>query len=180
MSHAAQIPDDLLWAYVEGRLEARTCSAIERYLARHPALAREVRRMRQHQEILETADPRVLDEPVPERLAARANAFSPAAAGIGAGIPARATGNETRPRGAPRPGRGRGAGRLQGSRARFERAFHCSSLDAHRFQMEKSLRRTWERATGGPYAEHGDTRRAGGNTSGDSRDRGTTRRGVYP
>jgi len=67
---AGRISGDFLWAYVEGRLAPRTCATIDRYLARHPEIAQEVQRMRQHQEILDTEDPAVLQEPVPERLSA--------------------------------------------------------------------------------------------------------------
>lgn len=68
LTRKTDIPDDLLWSYVEGRLEARTSDAIARYLQQHPELRRSVRVMRRQQELLNMVDPNVLEEPVPARL----------------------------------------------------------------------------------------------------------------
>lgn len=68
LTRRTDISGELLWSYVEGRLEERTCEAITRYLDQHPEMLRTVRIMRKQQEFLETADPGVLQEPVPRRL----------------------------------------------------------------------------------------------------------------
>lgn len=62
------IPADLLWRYVEGRLNDRQHDAVARYLEQNPEKAREVEIMRKQQELLDKIDASILDEPVPEKL----------------------------------------------------------------------------------------------------------------
>lgn len=62
--------DEMLMAYADGELEADTRAEIEEAMARDPALARAVERHRAMAERVRGAYRDVLDEPVPERLAA--------------------------------------------------------------------------------------------------------------
>lgn len=68
LTRKTRIPGELLWSYVEGRLERRTSEAIDRYLADNPEVLQDVRVMEHQQELLEMVEASVLEEPVPERL----------------------------------------------------------------------------------------------------------------
>jgi hypothetical protein len=64
--------DDVLMAYADGELDTATRAEIERAIARDPGLARAVERHRAMAARIRGAYAGVLDEPVPERLAALA------------------------------------------------------------------------------------------------------------
>jgi len=70
VTQRTDIPNETLWSYVEGKLEARTSDAIARYLKQHPELFKEVRVMQKQQDLLDMVEASVLHEPVPERLRA--------------------------------------------------------------------------------------------------------------
>jgi len=85
VSAAKPAPDDAgLHAYADGLLDEAGVAEVERYLAEHPADAERVRGWRDLNAALRHAYNPVLDEPVPERLAARpARRWRPYAAAAG-------------------------------------------------------------------------------------------------
>lgn len=67
---AQQISEELLHAYVDEALEPQQRSEVERYLAADPEAAQRVAAYARQRELLHSAYAHVLQEPVPQRLAA--------------------------------------------------------------------------------------------------------------
>lgn len=67
-----KISDEMLFAYVDGELDAGGCAAVESAMASDPEVARRVERQQALREGLRAAFAGVLEEPVPDRLIAAA------------------------------------------------------------------------------------------------------------
>lgn len=61
-------PDEVLMAYADDELDARTRAAVEAAMASDPEIARRIARQRELRNRVQSAFNRVLDEPVPARL----------------------------------------------------------------------------------------------------------------
>lgn len=78
MNAAAEIRDEQLHAYVDGRLDAADGERVAAWLLAHPAQAERIRAWQTQRQALRAAFDPVVDEPLPARLLQAAQAAAPA------------------------------------------------------------------------------------------------------